>query len=860
MATNKRFGRKMPSWANRDTVVGARVDSGPFIGFVKNNFDPTRSGRLQVWIPELGGDENSPTSWRTISYASPYSGTTYREPSNRGSNNSFDQVAHSYGMWAVPPDIDCQVICTFIAGDPNRGYWFACVNTDLSHYMVPGLASASQVDNQFTPADLAANYDASASNWPVTEFNEFIDNNNSPGFIQNKKPVHTVQTGILIEQGLDRDRARGAVTSSSQRESPSTVFGISTPGRPVNDPADDPEFQAKMLAGTLTTKDVMITSRKGGHTFVMDDGDQQGGSQLVRLRTAGGHQILLNDSDDIIYIANNTGTAWIEFNSAGQISAYSQAGLNLRTEGDFNLHSDANININAAGNINMFAGTAIAQQTLSHSTKATTITAQATSIGLLSTGGLNLQGASGGFKISGDLVLKGGKIYLNSQSPADIDPVPDLTVYHHRDTTTNANGLWQSVENVYESIATVTPAHEPWPRVSTATGKDLSTVTAPAPKQTALSNGKAPTDPGPVSAKGKPVFRPAPISAMTSRYAPRPDGCPPPNATIPGLLPLQLRAILVQIGWAESGYEAGDPLIIDYNKIDAGAGYIGGYQINGALLQQFGYVTNSSDIFSTLSWTGKDGIYSVTDWLNHMGIQEYVMEQILQQYYTDLVNQRAIKPGDDVVTVAGMVAAAYFFRDAESGAVQAGAWRNQAVQTNNQGQPGYIGYNWGRYAIEVLVAQTISANQAPVSGPSASGIDPASVINFTNGSGDLAHYNMLGSSIKTSFEKMAKEFLSKTGRKITISSAIRTMAEQTALYNGWLAAGGSKSNRTVTVPGYGKVSMPAVPSSNSPHVKGIAIDIARADIQDAMRLGILGEYNFIFPFGASDPVHIQYNA
>jgi len=48
--------KKIPDWANRANTSAARLDPGPYIGIVKNNFDNTRSGRLQVWIPDLGGE------------------------------------------------------------------------------------------------------------------------------------------------------------------------------------------------------------------------------------------------------------------------------------------------------------------------------------------------------------------------------------------------------------------------------------------------------------------------------------------------------------------------------------------------------------------------------------------------------------------------------------------------------------------------------------------------------------------------------------------------------------------------------------------------------------------------------------
>ena len=99
MATDKRLSKKTPEWVRREDSPGVRIDSGPFIGIIKNNNDPIRGGRLQVWIPDLGGDENNPKNWRTVGYASPFYGTTYQPKSSK--NNKFNEVVHSYGMWAV---------------------------------------------------------------------------------------------------------------------------------------------------------------------------------------------------------------------------------------------------------------------------------------------------------------------------------------------------------------------------------------------------------------------------------------------------------------------------------------------------------------------------------------------------------------------------------------------------------------------------------------------------------------------------------------------------------------------------------------------------------------------------------------
>ena len=149
MAIDQRSGNKVIKNLRREDAPGTRVDPYPYVGIVKNNLDPTRSGRLQVWIPDLGAAEDDQLNWRTVSYASPFMGYTSHQQSASdpiNTDNTFEGVTHSYGMWMVPPDVGNQVLCTFVGGRPGDGYWFACVNPTVSHYMVPGLAAGNKVD------------------------------------------------------------------------------------------------------------------------------------------------------------------------------------------------------------------------------------------------------------------------------------------------------------------------------------------------------------------------------------------------------------------------------------------------------------------------------------------------------------------------------------------------------------------------------------------------------------------------------------------------------------------------------------------------------------------------------------------
>jgi hypothetical protein len=459
MAIDRRIGSKLSKDVRREETPALRIDPYPYIGIVKNNSDSIRAGRLQVWIPDLGGDEDEPKNWRTVSYASPFMGTTY-QPKSAGEINSWTTVPHTYGMWMVPPDIGVEVICIFVGGDPLRGYWIACVNSHLSRYMLPGLASSRDLQGVEGKAAVPA---------PVAEFNENnVKDTHTSTFDTNKKPIHEHQYRILKNQGLDRDTTRGLITSSSQRESPSSVFGISTPGRPLKDPALDPALAKAVSEGNAAAVEELRTvkTRVGGHTFIMDDGDLEGANRLVRIRTAGGHQIMMNDSEDTLYVANSTGTAWLELTGNGRIHMYSQGGFNLRTQGTLNLHSDANININAAGSFNVKAGGDIQF----NSNKMNILTDGPLTVGAGGAIGFNI---AAGFNVEAkgtisldtgtNKVITNGLLLDNSTAGIPVTRPKPIRVNNLPDTNIPQDGdTYLVTPGALATIATVAPSHEPF--------------------------------------------------------------------------------------------------------------------------------------------------------------------------------------------------------------------------------------------------------------------------------------------------------------------------------------------------------------------------------------------------------------
>jgi hypothetical protein len=290
-------------------------------------------------IPGLSTTESSNV---IVKYCSPFAGAT--SSSFEGNNSAdFNDVQKSYGFWMVPPDIGCTVMVIFIDGDINQGYWFGCIPDMYQNQMTPGIAAS-----QYSAVGPGDESKYGTKLLPVAEYHKSSRSLEIPNPDTFTKPIHPF-ADRLLQQGLLLDTIRGVTSSSARREVPSMVFGISTPG-----PVDKSVNAPRKSVGFSNTSQVRIpVSRLGGSTFVMDDGDKDGQNELVRIRTRTGHQILLHNSSDLIYIGNSKGTAWVELTSNGKIDIYAEDSISMRTKGDFNLRADRDFNIEAGRNFNV---------------------------------------------------------------------------------------------------------------------------------------------------------------------------------------------------------------------------------------------------------------------------------------------------------------------------------------------------------------------------------------------------------------------------------------------------------------------------------------------------------------------------
>lgn len=356
-----------------ETRIGANaveLDAGPFLAKIVSHLDPTYMGTLEVQIlHEAGNDDDREGQLRTVKYLNPFYGSTNIEYVSEDSD-IYDNTQKSYGMWMIPPDVGTIVVVIFIGGDTRKGYWIGCVQNEDMNFSLPGYAATQYV------SDESRNTDLEKERVPTSDYNKVIHPDTESDTTKKVKP-ETPLAKKIEDQGLLKDDIRGITTSSARREVPSMVFGISTPG-----PVDKQGKTGKVGKHEHKINNAFV-SRLGGSSFVMDDGDdkflrktkptdgppeyaslEQGEdgikdilhNELIRLRTRTGHQILLHNSEDLIYIGNSRGTAWIELTGDGKIEIYAEDSISFRTKQDFNFYADRDINLEAGRNFNTKVG------------------------------------------------------------------------------------------------------------------------------------------------------------------------------------------------------------------------------------------------------------------------------------------------------------------------------------------------------------------------------------------------------------------------------------------------------------------------------------------------------------------------
>lgn len=314
--------------------------SGLTLGVVVDTDDPLQMGRLRIFCPSLNDSPKKPQLLPWATYITPFGGSINNSEFYRGTdeNNATSSGSLHYGFWAVP-ELGAQVLVGCVDGDPRRRFWIGCVpehqQTHTLHNgrwkwadgvvdgpltgngspMQPAHANAQKAFDGRNDSpewrSRIADYQTTANSedvgqLPNSKMTESLDQQNAQ--IRANDP-DTWERATLGSHGYDWSGFKKLDYKSSR------VVGLSTPGM---------------------------------HSLVMDD---RPFNSRVRLKTTAGHQILLDDTNERIYISTYDGENWMEFDRNGNIDMFSSNRISI--------HAAKDLNFNAGQTIRFFAGEGI---------------------------------------------------------------------------------------------------------------------------------------------------------------------------------------------------------------------------------------------------------------------------------------------------------------------------------------------------------------------------------------------------------------------------------------------------------------------------------------------------------------------
>jgi hypothetical protein len=393
--------------------------SGFTVGTVVDTNDPQQTGRVRVLVPSYGdrpdmSTENLP--WAVC--VSPLGGTVNNEKIKRGTEEASSNGPVAYGFWNIPK-IGTTVVVTCIDGHPMSRLWIGSLHTErLSHTLPHG---------RFIFGD-------GEPDGPLDSYEQPI------------QPLYDNQTNAFGSRtGNYEWRTRGADYSVSATSGDFYITdGInSTPddkdhkftsadGKTVNIRQGYGLSQIEPTLASSTTKEnfdsqVYSWTSPGFHSISMDDRKE---NCRVKIRTTSGHQIILDDTNERIYINTSNGNSWIEFDEDGNIDIYSATKVNVRTEGDINFTANKSIRMYADEAIHMFTKQVRIQTIEDLHIKAGTYVKvhSASDMNLQTDTNLNINvGTEGMIKTGGTLHLfaggnilgKGSQVQFNGSPPSE---------------------------------------------------------------------------------------------------------------------------------------------------------------------------------------------------------------------------------------------------------------------------------------------------------------------------------------------------------------------------------------------------------------------------------------------------------
>lgn len=323
------------------------------IGIVVDTNDPQQMGRVRVVCNQWGDSfdtdiENVP--WAL--YCTPFGGQV--SIGTRGPGIQPSEGGVGYGMWAIPK-VGAQVLMMCIDGDPNHRVYLGCIYDQFTPHTLPHgrfmYDDHPELEKRGSNARPFGPYTSREKTINPLHDNmkQAFGNKSEPNYEWRSRAADHTVSAVNVSH-LDHTYSKVGDDDHFTYDDWTSNQGYQTSRiSPANETSQARNYDSMVYS---------ITS-PGFHALSMDDRQE---NCRMRFRTSAGHQIIMDDTNERIYIATAQGNNWIEMDQDGNIDMFTTNKVNIRANRDINFTSDESIRMHAKKGIHMYSGEEIRMQ------------------------------------------------------------------------------------------------------------------------------------------------------------------------------------------------------------------------------------------------------------------------------------------------------------------------------------------------------------------------------------------------------------------------------------------------------------------------------------------------------------------
>jgi hypothetical protein len=416
------------------------------IGTVVDSNDPQQNGRVRILVPAYGDRPYANLQdlpWAIM--ASPFMGIIQATDASRGAstdNVTDGQVA--YGFWNTPK-VGASVLVTCINGDPMNRVCMGCIPVQAAMHTMPHgryFYDTAELNNQGEPEG-----PLSSREQPIQPLYD-----NQTAAFGSRKNNYEYRTRGADNQitGIDSDTVSVYANDIDSKVPDDMGFDFTE--------SDGNEIisiqgyrQSRQTNAPVKNSNVSAWVTSGFHAISMDDSVN---NCRIRLRTAGGFQIILDDTNERMYLSSSQGANWMELDQDGNIYVFGKR---------FSVHATEDINFTADNTIRMFANGI-------HMVSTGEMRIQTTDdLHISTSGSIRTHATESYFLEAGqDVNIKGGTLFFTAGQTMNLLAGANLLASASQIQLNGPQAGQASSPEEQEAFWTnIVPQHEPWGRVTT---------------------------------------------------------------------------------------------------------------------------------------------------------------------------------------------------------------------------------------------------------------------------------------------------------------------------------------------------------------------------------------------------------